>query len=228
MSYRLIGSQCMADPKNTKTGRASGLDSQTISFTLSDYFRDPDGDELTYEARVNNPSAWIVQVSMDGATLSIETVNVGNATVTVSATDGYNASVTQTFKVTVYGTVSGQSWATSGIALTDRTLFIDAIYDGQDRRKFGEHPGVFVLSHLFNVRFADESNVEIAFDAERFDRSLSSRLVDVFGQVYGRIPFFLRDRMPAIYVTKEGVGYSGAYHNRPFVEFNSWWSIGRR
>ena len=124
-----------------------------------------------------------------------------------------------TFRVTIEEELLSW-WRSGGISLTDRTLFLDVTYDGQDRRRFGEHPGVLVLSHLFDVRFADGSIVEMAFDAEKFDRSYCRELSTQFGQLYGRIPFFLRDRMPAIYVTREGTGYSGAYHNRPFVEFN--------
>ena len=66
---------------------------------LANVFSDPAGDALTYSAVSSNPS--VVSVSINGATLSIEGVAIGSATVTVTASDTYGDSVSTDFDVTV-------------------------------------------------------------------------------------------------------------------------------
>ena len=69
------------------------------SVDVSSKFRDPDGDPLTYTV-VSSPSS-VVGVSVSGSTVTYEGNAVGDATVTVRATDGGGLSATQSFAVTV-------------------------------------------------------------------------------------------------------------------------------
>ena len=68
--------------------------------TLSDHFSDPDEDDtLTYSARSSDTTVATVDVS--GATLTIEGHRPGTATITVTATDPSEESVSDWFIVTV-------------------------------------------------------------------------------------------------------------------------------
>ena len=76
---------------------ADVADAQTLTVTSA--FRDPDGDALTYSAMSSDEAVAAVTVS--GAEVSVRPVAVGMATITVTATDGSEMPVTQSFAVTV-------------------------------------------------------------------------------------------------------------------------------
>jgi len=73
----------------------------TMMYTLSDHFQDPDNDMLMYEAATSDSSvASVTEPDADGMfTLTAE--GVGNASITVKASDMYGASAQQTFTVGV-------------------------------------------------------------------------------------------------------------------------------
>ena len=73
----------------------------TASVDVSSYFRDPDGDRLTYAARSSNAAVATVAVSTSRVTISA--VAAGTATVTVTARDPGGLMGTQSFGVTVRG-----------------------------------------------------------------------------------------------------------------------------
>ena len=58
----------------------------SLTVTLSDYFEDPDGQELTYSAESSNAAA--VTASVVGDAMTVTAVGLGNATLTIIATDG--------------------------------------------------------------------------------------------------------------------------------------------
>ena len=64
-------------------------------------FRDPDGDQLTYEATTSAPA--VASVAVSGSTVTVSAAATGTATVTVTATDigGSNTTATLAFRVTV-------------------------------------------------------------------------------------------------------------------------------
>ena len=66
---------------------------------LGSYFRDADGDTLTYMATSSNTG--VTTVSVSGALVSITPVAAGSATVTAMAVDPGGLSATQTFTATV-------------------------------------------------------------------------------------------------------------------------------
>ncbi len=72
---------------------------QTVTVELSLYFTDPDGDDLTYEARSSNPA--VAATSVSGSTLTIAGIAQGTAVITATATDPGGLSAQQTANVTV-------------------------------------------------------------------------------------------------------------------------------
>ena len=72
---------------------------QTASVDASAYFRDPDGDPLTYTAVSSNPE--VATATVAAATITIRAVTSGVATVTVSASDPDGGAARQTVQVIV-------------------------------------------------------------------------------------------------------------------------------
>ena len=71
----------------------------SLQLQLSDYFTDPDGDNLTYSATSSNPA--VVGLSVSGSTVTVSAITQGSATATVTATDPGGLSASQSFEVTV-------------------------------------------------------------------------------------------------------------------------------
>ena len=71
----------------------------SATFNLDDYFRDPDGDALTYAPATS--AASVVAVSVSGSTLTVRTVAKGQATISVTATDPGGLTADQGFAVVV-------------------------------------------------------------------------------------------------------------------------------
>ena len=80
---------------------AAGTPATALSVDLAPFFRDPDGDALTYTATSSSESAATVSIS--GSTVSLTPVAAGSATVTVTTTDagGSKKEASSTFQVTV-------------------------------------------------------------------------------------------------------------------------------
>ena len=71
----------------------------TVEVELSDHFRDPDGDSLTYT--VVWTDSTVVTAAVDGSELELAALSGGSAEVTVTAADPGGLTVAQTFTVTV-------------------------------------------------------------------------------------------------------------------------------
>ena len=71
----------------------------TAEVDMDLYFRDPDGDPLSYAAASSNGAAVLVSVA--GSVVSLEAIARGTAVVTVTATDPEGLSAQQGFEVTV-------------------------------------------------------------------------------------------------------------------------------
>ncbi len=76
----------------------------TSFIKMKDFFTDPDGDTLTYSVVGSLPSSsTVAHFNFTSGTLTINsyTYNTDNSTVTIRATDPYDFSVTQQFRVTL-------------------------------------------------------------------------------------------------------------------------------
>ena len=89
-------------------------DSATVD--ASDYFRDPDGDALTYTASSSNAS--VATVSVSGNTVTVKAVAGGSATIRVTARDPGGLTAEQAFGVTVAGDTGGDYKTISGLTIT--------------------------------------------------------------------------------------------------------------
>ena len=125
------------EPVGTIPAQTLAPDGQT-SLDVSPYFRDPDGDGLTYSASSTRPS--IATASMSGANLTVTGVADGTATVTVTAADPAGLTATQRVTVTVragnrapetVGTIPAQTLAPDGETSLDvSSYFRDPDGDG--------------------------------------------------------------------------------------------------
>ena len=75
------------------------VEGESFTATVSQFFDDPDGDELSYTAEVSNTN--VATVSVSGSTVTIRAVAAGSATLTVTARDPGGLTVTQRARVTV-------------------------------------------------------------------------------------------------------------------------------
>ncbi len=111
---------------------------QTATLAVASYFRDPDGDALTYTAA--SSAAAVISVSLSGSTLTMVGVADGTGTVTVTARDPDGLTAAQNFQVMVetanrapeaVGTIPNQTVATGGQATVDvSSYFRDPDGDG--------------------------------------------------------------------------------------------------
>lgn len=68
-----------------------------FSLNASDYFTDPDGEDLTYSFTVSNPS--VVHMNRNGNRIIGTVLKYGAATVTVTAADARKATATAEFRI---------------------------------------------------------------------------------------------------------------------------------
>ena len=97
--------QINAPPLNVREG--PGRRTVAVAFVLLDYFEDPDGDPLTFDASSSDETVAtavvgpLPEVAEDKDVLEVAAVGLGQATITVTATDPSGASATQEFTVSV-------------------------------------------------------------------------------------------------------------------------------
>ena len=72
---------------------------RTATLAVSSYFRDPDGDRLTYTAATSHPA--VAGVSVSGDRVTISALAAGTATVSVTARDPSGLTASQSFQVAV-------------------------------------------------------------------------------------------------------------------------------
>ena len=99
-TFRVTVSEPNRDPEAVGSIPVQTLteDGNPLSVDIAPYFRDPDGNPLTWSAQSSDPG--VLGVSSSGSTVTLTPVSAGTATVTVTASDGH-AEAVQTFRVTV-------------------------------------------------------------------------------------------------------------------------------
>ena len=89
------------DPPTAQTAISLDLahrgDSDSVDLTT--IFTDPDNDALTFEASVTDDT--IATASIQGSTLTVEAMGVGETQITVTATDAFGLAGMSTFAVTI-------------------------------------------------------------------------------------------------------------------------------
>ena len=92
--------------------------SETVN--VAQYFTDPNGQALTYEAESSD--AGVATVSVLGSTMTVTAVAIGTATVTVTATDPYGLTASLSGSVTVIERVNQAPEAQTGISDLSRSV----------------------------------------------------------------------------------------------------------
>lgn len=101
-----------------------GKRSENIDLNLSEYFSDPDGDELSYSVSSTNEDS--VGVSVTGNTLSISPKKIGESILTVTSDDGKGGSASQTFVFTVENSIPTSSTINDHtMQVTDQPYIVD-------------------------------------------------------------------------------------------------------
>ena len=128
---RVIVEQSNRAPRPVGTIPAQTLNpGDRRSISASQYFTDPDGDDLTYTATSSNAS--VARVSALGSTVTITAVATGSATITIVATDPDSLSATQSASVTVepanraprpVGTIATQTLNPGGTRTVDASRY---------------------------------------------------------------------------------------------------------
>ena len=127
---------------------------RTATLEVSTYFRDPDGDALSYEAASSAPA--VVSTGLSGSTLTMVGVGDGTGTVTVTARDPGGLTATQSFSVTVVtpnrapealGTVADRTLQVGEtVALDLSPYFTDADGDALSYEAASSAPAVVSVS----------------------------------------------------------------------------------
>ena len=82
-----VGQPVNQAPVAQGTIPAQNLDvGESVRINVTSYFRDPDGDRLTYSAATSD--AAVATAATSGSTVTVEGKSAGNATITVTADDG--------------------------------------------------------------------------------------------------------------------------------------------
>ena len=112
---------------------------QTATIDLSAYFSDPDGDTLTYTASSSDTTKATTGVS--GATLTVNTLAAGTATISITATDPFGLTASLSIALTINTapgtadttpTLSSQELLQLSVLLTYDTLIINELHNGSD------------------------------------------------------------------------------------------------
>ena len=128
----------------------------SVTVDGSNYFSDPDGDDLTYTA--SSSTEDVATVAVDGSTVTITGVSVGSAVVTMTASDG-QAAASQGFGVTV----------TEESTIRPATVTIFGLREVDDRTNAVDPSDVSGnISVLLDVQYNDETvtNVDLTLGDE--------------------------------------------------------------
>ena len=154
---------------------ALGVTSEPLD--LAEYFRDPDGDPLTYAAESDNPE--VMTAALAGALFTVTGVGVGSATATVTARDPHGAEASQSVSVTVR--VAEPAWVKAWTARFGRTVTGQVLDGVQDRLRRARQTGFEAT--LAGHRIGD---VTLDEEVERGEAALRRELGTLAGWMDGQ------------------------------------------
>ena len=120
-------------PQTLLTGTASE------PLDLAPYFRDPDGDPLTFAAVSDSAGVATAELAEGGSQLVLRAVTAGAAVVTVTARDPWGAEAGQSVTVTV--TAADPAWVKAWAARFGRTVSGHVLDGVQERLRAAPRPG---------------------------------------------------------------------------------------
>ncbi len=85
-------------PQLLKSFENIDIDNQSVSIVLSEYFEDPESDELTYVVFYDEST---VAATVDVDVLNVNPIGVGNSTITMTVIDSNRGAITTEFEITV-------------------------------------------------------------------------------------------------------------------------------
>ena len=110
-----------------KPGLQSGLildgPGQSMTFPLSDWFEDPDGDDLSYEASIQDPGIVTASISANGS-VTLTAVKPGTTQLETSASDGEDSSMKPV--LVAVRNPDAPAWPASAVVEDELVLFVDA------------------------------------------------------------------------------------------------------
>ena len=135
----------------------------TMMYTLSDHFWDPDQDDLMYEADSEQTSvATVTTPDAETGMFTLEAVGVGNATIVVKATDPDGAEARQTFNV---GVGSNPPVLNNVLNLVELQLVADTVVTAMiDLKSYFSDPNDDPLSFMIGDR--GDTNVATVTDPD--------------------------------------------------------------
>ena len=159
-------------PRAVRAGEATSLD-------VSSYFRDPDGDALSYAAATRTPSVATAAVS--GSTVTVSGVAPGTTLVTVTARDPGGLRATQEFRVAV--DIVNRAPETTGTIPAQRLVV-------------GETGSLNVRSYLSDPDGDALAYAVVASDAGVARVSVTGGLLTIFGVAEGATTVTVTGRDP--------------------------------
>ena len=169
----------------------------SYNFNASSHFSDPDGDQMTFSAGSSNTN--IVTASVTGSTVTIESEDDGgDATVTVTATDAHNGTVSTDFTVTVRNRAPQRNGSINAVTLYKNRHTQDVIVSG----KFTDPDGdaltysasssntavatASVSGYTVTITSGNSGSATITVKAEDFDKASATQSISV--SVMNRAP----------------------------------------
>ena len=97
---------------------------QTATINLASYFSDPDNDALTYAASSSDTAKATASVS--GATLTVQSIAAGTATISLTATDPFGSSASLSFTLNI-NAAPGTADTVPGLSTTEQLLLVQLL-----------------------------------------------------------------------------------------------------
>ncbi|MGX9133257.1 endonuclease [Rummeliibacillus sp. JY-2-4R] len=128
---------------------------ENVNFSLTDYFHDPDNDELTFSSTLG---------TINGATLNLNSLSIGTHTVKVTATDG-KESITSSFTVTVTAKDTTDEYYSDAIGKKGQALKA-ALHDAIDNNRVLSYSEVWDALKITDEDPNNPNNVILLYTGE--------------------------------------------------------------